>query len=202
MRFYVDYDDCLCETAQAFTEIAARLFGTKIPYEKIESFDLQKSFRLSDNEYEQLMHEGHRPEILLSYEETPGAVQTLREWMRLGHEVFIITGRPASTCEASRRWLEEHGLKDAGLFFFDKYNREGSGSAHEYTLKPEEYYQMAFDYAIEDSPKAFRFFAHLPEVKVMLFDLPWNRECDLPDSRYIRCPDWEWIRNRVKEWNA
>ena len=33
MRFYVDFDDCLCETAKAFTEIATRLFGKNVPYE-------------------------------------------------------------------------------------------------------------------------------------------------------------------------
>ena len=41
MRIYVDYDDCLCETARAFTVIAERLFGKKVPYEKVRFFNLQ-----------------------------------------------------------------------------------------------------------------------------------------------------------------
>ena len=39
MRFYIDYDDCLCETARAFVEIAARLFGKHVPYEKVRFFN-------------------------------------------------------------------------------------------------------------------------------------------------------------------
>lgn len=35
MKIYVDFDDCLCETARSFTEIAARLFGKNVPYEEV-----------------------------------------------------------------------------------------------------------------------------------------------------------------------
>lgn len=197
MRFYVDYDDCLCETARAFIEIAERLFGKHIPYEEIHSFNLQESFSLTEDEYKQLMDEGHRPEILLSYEQTPGASETLNAWMDQGHEVCIITGRPGSTFEESRRWLDIHGLQRAGLFFFDKYGRDTSEPHGGVKLEPEAYYQMKFDYAIEDSPKAFRFFDHLPGMKVLVFDRPWNRECAVPGTNYFRCADWEQIRKRV-----
>ena len=61
----------------------------------------------------------------------------------------------------------------------------------------EDYYKMHFDYAIEDSPTAFRFFDHLPELKVMVYDRPLNRECEFPGLNYRRCPDWEQIREIV-----
>ncbi len=38
MKFYVDFDDCLCETAKAFTVIAKRFFGKDVPYEKVRFF--------------------------------------------------------------------------------------------------------------------------------------------------------------------
>ena len=56
---------------------------------------------------------------------------------------------------------------------------------------------MHFDYAVEDSPAAFRFFEHLPELKVMVYDRPWNRECEFPGVNYKRCLDWEQIREMV-----
>lgn len=196
MRFYVDYDDCLCETARAFSEIAARLFDKNVPYEQIRFFDLRESFDLSEDDYIRLMFEGHRPEALLAYEETPGASQTLNEWIDQGHEVSVITGRPFNTYEASRKWLDGHGLKRVSLFCLNKYGRDFTQKG-EYDLNLEDYYRMKFDYAIEDSPRAFGFFDHLPELKVMVFDRPWNRDCGLPDSRFTRCPDWETIRARV-----
>ena len=43
MNIYVDFDDCLCETARYFSGLIDRMFGLDIPYEKIRYFDLQKS---------------------------------------------------------------------------------------------------------------------------------------------------------------
>ncbi len=71
MKIYVDFDDCLCETGRAFTRIVERLFGKAVPYEKMHFFNLQDSFGLTDDEYEIMMIEGHRPEVLLSFDETP-----------------------------------------------------------------------------------------------------------------------------------
>ena len=56
--------------------------------------------------------------MLLSYEETPGACEVLKEWIAFGHEVSIITGRPFSAYETSRLWLDEHGLQDVRLFLY------------------------------------------------------------------------------------
>ncbi len=199
LKIYVDYDDCLCETARAFTGIADRLFGRKIPYEKVRFFSLKDSFMLNDEQYEQLMIEGHRPEVLLSYEETPGASRVLNEWIDLGYDVRIITGRPYSAYEASRRWLDEHDLSRIDLFCLNKYGRDSFIKNSDFNLELEDYYQMKFDYAVEDSPMAFRFFEHLPELKVLVYDRPWNQECSFPNSNYTRISDWDRIRTIVME---
>ena len=65
-------------------------------------------------------------------------------------------------------------------------------------MELEDYYKMKFDYAVEDSPSAFKFFGHLPQLKVLVFDRPWNRECELPGSNYQRCLDWKSIREIIK----
>lgn len=197
MKIYIDYDDCLCETARAFTGIVERLFGKSVPYEKVRFFNLQDSFKLTDDEYKQLMIEGHLPEVLLSFEETPGASKVINEWIDKGYEVDIITGRPYSSYEISRIWLDKHGLDRVRLLCLNKYGRDGLFKTSDFNLELEDYYRMKFDYAIEDSPIAFSFFDHLPELKVMVYDRPWNRECKLPNSNYFRCPDWEYIRGKV-----
>lgn len=197
MKFYVDFDDCLCETARSFTEIAARLFNKNVPYEDVRFFNLQKSFDLNDEEYEQLMEEGHNPEILLAYDETPNASKVLNELMDAGHEVFIITGRPLSAYEPSRTWLDNHGLERAKLFFLNKYGRDTFYQQGEYNLELEDFYKMTFDFAIEDSPLAFKYFDHLPELKVLVFDRPWNQESELP-ANYTRCAGWDVIRNQTR----
>ena len=198
MNIYIDFDDCLCETGRAFADLASDLFGKDIPYEEMQYFNLRQAFDLTEEQYEQLLVKGHEPELLLSFEETPGASEVINEWLRKGYNVSVITGRPYSTYEVSRAWLDRHGLQGAGLYCLDKYGRENLVPDSEFSLELDDYYKMKFDYAIEDSPLAFRFFDHLPDLKVMVFDRPWNRTAVFPNDHYRRCRDWENIRVIVK----
>ena len=197
MKIYIDFDDCLCETAQGFSLLVARLFGLDVPYEHIKDFNLQKSFSLTDEQYEHMMIEAHTPDVLLSYEETPGASDTVNSWLDRGYDVSVITGRPASAYEASREWLDRHGLERAGLYCLNKYGRDSFIKNSKFNLELEDYYRMHFDLAVEDSPLAFRFFSHLPDLKVMVFDRPWNRDCVFPTDSYLRCFDWKTISAHV-----
>ena len=158
MKIYVDFDDCLCETARAFSALAANMFGRNVPYENIRTFELDRSFGLNEEQYEQFMIRGHQPEALLALEETPGASSVINEWISRGYEVSIITGRPLSAYEPSRKWLDNHGL---------------------------------------ESVRAFKFFDHLPDLRVLVMDRPWNRDCEFPNGNYTRCFDWESIRSIV-----
>lgn len=197
MNIYVDFDDCLCETARYFSKLVNELFGLEIPYGKIKHFNLQKSFSLSDEQYGQLMIQGHKPEVLLSYSETPGAIKTINSWIDKGYDVKIITGRPFSAYEASREWLNKHGLERVNLYSLNKYGRDNFIKGSTFSLELDDYYKMHFDYAVEDSPTAFKFFNHLSELKVMVFDRPWNHECELPGQNYKRCFNWKMINGII-----
>ncbi len=197
MNIYIDFDDCICETARHFSGLVKDMFGIDVPYENINFFDLQKSFSLTDEQYREMMIEAHKPEVLLSYDETPGAGETINGWIKNGFDVSVITGRPYSAYKASRRWLDEHGLSDVKLYCLNKYGRDGFYKSEDHNLELEDYYKMHFDYAIEDSPHAFKFFEHLPNLKVLVFDRPWNKDCTFPREGYTRCPGWDEIKSIV-----
>ena len=198
MNIYVDFDDCLCETARYFTVLAADLYGKNVPYEGVKFFDLQKTFSLTTEEFQHMMREAHRPDALMSYEETPGASQTVNRWMDEGHDVSIITGRPYSSYEPSRAWLDAHGLRRVKLYFLNKYGRESFAPNSDFSLELEDYRRMHFDYAVEDSPSAFKFFEHMPKLTVMVFDRPWNKNCEFPGENYQRCSGWNIISSIIK----
>ena len=160
-------------------------------------FNLQKAFDLTEKQYDQLLFKGHEPEVLLAYEETPGASAVINEWIQNGHDVSIITGRPYGSYEPSRAWLDGHGLKDVKLFCLDKYGRENFMKDSGFSLTLEDYLQMSFDFAVEDSPSAFKFFSHLPNLQVVVFDRPWNREAEFPNENFHRLYDWESIRKAI-----
>ena len=83
------------------------------------------------------------------------------------------------------------------LYCLNKYGRDSFIKNSDFNLELEDYYKMHFDYAIEDSPLAFKFFDHLPDLKVMVFDRPWNHEAELPGANFTRCTDWQMIKGLV-----
>ncbi|MBQ6441546.1 MAG: 2-dehydropantoate 2-reductase [Lachnospiraceae bacterium] len=197
MQIYVDFDDCLCETGKAFSRLVFEMYGKQVPYEEMNFFNLQKSFALTDEEYDNLLVKGHEAEVLLSIEETPGAASVINEWLDRGHQVSVITGRPFNAFEASRQWLDTHGFERVKLFCLNKYGRENFLKGSDFSLELEDYLKMHFDYAIEDSTSAFKFFDHLPDLNVLVIDRPWNREAVFPNDHYRRVYDWETIREIV-----
>lgn len=193
MKIYIDFDDVICETAKHFTKIAKELFDIEVPYQEVQFFNLQRSFDLNSEQYEELMRAGHLPENLLAYEETPGASKTINQWVDEGHEVSVITGRPFDAYEPSRTWLDEHKLERVPLFCVDKYGRETGRQDFTYSMTLEQLYRMTFDFAVEDSPAAFEHVLHFENCRVAVFDRPWNRAVKLPNDWFVRCGGWKEI---------
>lgn len=193
MRIYVDFDDVICETAKCFTRVAKELFDINVPYSQFQFFDLQITFDIDQDQYHELMRVCHLPENLLSYEETPGASETMNRWVDEGHEVLIITGRPLDAYEPSRKWLDAHGLERIPLFCVDKYGREKNKQKYSYSMTLQQLYETPFDFAIEDSPDAFEHVMHFDRCRIAVFQRPWNQNVELPNDQFIRCSNWEEI---------
>lgn len=202
MKIYIDFDDVICETAVFFTKLAKDLFDIDVPYREVQFFNLQKSFDLSDKQYDELMRAGHFPENLLAYEETPGASEVINKWVDAGHEVMVITGRPFDAFEPSRAWLDNHNLKRVPLFCVDKYGREIFNQDCTYSMTLKDLYAMTFDFAIEDSPAAFEHVLHFDNCKVAVFNRPWNKTSELPNEDFVRCEGWQAIDKLFEEYSS
>ncbi len=108
--------DILCETAATLCKLAEQTFGVHIAYEDVRDFDLQKSFGLTDDQIRQFMAAAHVSDRLLSYPQTDGAAAA-------GHEVEIVTGRPATSHRATEGWLAAAGLGEFRVTYVNKYGR-------------------------------------------------------------------------------
>lgn len=191
MRIYIDFDDVICETALYFTKLVKEMYGVDVPYQDVKYFNLKMAFNLSDEQYDELMKVAHYPENLLSFEETLGAAQTINKWVDSGHDISVITGRPFSAYEPSRKWLDEHGLERVPVYCLDKYGRENIIPGGTYNMTMQQFYSMSFDFFIEDSPIAFEHLLHFDKGTVAVFDRPWNRSAQLPNERFVRCCNWK-----------
>ncbi len=201
MKIYIDFDDVICETAKNFTKLAKELFEIEVPYNQIQFFNLQKTFGLSDEQYTELMTAGHEPKNLLDYEETKDASVTINKWLNSGHDVKIITGRPYDSYEPSRKWLDEHGLKSVPLFCVDKYGRESFNQNSTYSLTLKDFYNMNFDFVVEDSPVSFEHILNFKNCITAVFDRPWNRTTEFTNEKFIRCSGWKEIDKLFEDYS-
>ena len=192
MRIYVDFDDVLCETAQALTVLAHDMFGRKVAFEQIHAFDLQVSFQLDQAQYEALMARAHEPQFLLSFPVLPGCVACLQAWLRRGHEVVVVTGRPSFTDRSTRAWLQREGLAALPVIYVDKYGRNPVVPPDAPPMLSLAAVQREhFDLVIDDSPVALDALQARPMGRTIVFDRPWNRAYDCTGERVTRCRGWQ-----------
>jgi len=194
MRIYIDFDDVLCETARHLSGLARDLFARNVPYEAISVFDLQQAFDLSAAEIDDLMEHAHRTEFLTHLAPAPGGLEAVRALESDGHQLSIVTGRPATSHDGSCGWLSKHGLSHLDVIYVDKYGR---APAHPppgtpKTLNLAEFATLAFDVAIDDAPTALDLLAGRQACTVIVYDRPWNR-CYAQAANMRRSDSWQEI---------
>jgi len=197
LRIYCDMDDILCETAVSLCGLAFRLFGRRVDYEQVREFNLQTSFSLSDEEFRRFMDIAHEPENLMAYDATPGALAGFRALADAGHEVEVVTGRPAFTFRATRTWLDAAGFGAFPVTYVDKYNRPNPVDPEAPKAIPlAEFMTRRYDVAIDDSPVILPTLAQWKDTRVVVFDRPWNRDFALAPNM-VRAKDWKELESYV-----
>ena len=172
---YVDFDDILSETALGFTEVLEQVFGKRVAFEEIFSFDLGRSFDLSPEDTAELMRRMHAPDVLLALRPVQGARDGLRAWREAGCELHVVTGRPPATRAVSEQWLRAHDMPYDALFFVDKYARNHPPCAEDNAITLDQLSAMRFCLAVEDSPVMIQFFVQRMTGQLVILDRPWNR---------------------------
>ncbi|MEE2658726.1 MAG: hypothetical protein VX733_09505 [Candidatus Latescibacterota bacterium] len=195
IRIYVDLDDVIAETAPQLLRLLEVEYGRRVELKQMTTWDLCESLSLSKPELGRFITRAHEDELLLRYGVVPGAIECLGEARQGGHEVRIVTGRPTSSRNASKRWLREQGVPYDRLVFADKYGNYGSLyelSEEDPALPMSSVEAMKFGLAIEDSAVTATKLLGLG-IPVALYDQPWNR--DLADSDSLtRCYSWDDVR--------
>ncbi len=190
MRVYCDIDDVLAETARTLCLLAERLFGVRCAYEEVTSFNLRDVFRLNDDDNRVFMEAAHEAAHLKSYPIVTGAVEGLRALSAAGCAIDLVTGRPASSHEGTRAWLDAAGLGAYPVIYADKYARTFSHRAGEpETIPFDALAECGYDVAIDDSPVALERLAAWTKTRVIVFDRPWNRAFSLAPNM-TRCGAW------------
>ena len=192
LPIYVDFDDVLSDTTSAFLRILKLEFGKSVNFEDIFSFDLKASFHLTDSEYEHFFHRVHQADVIMSFAPMEGAIGALENWVKLGYQISIVTGRLTSAHEASLDWLAKHNVPYHSFTMVDKYARENGDT--KIAVSMEEFSEMKFSLAVEDSEKMALHLSQKMGIPVALIDRPWNRMAHL-NHKISRYTSWYDIQN-------
>lgn len=200
---YVDFDDVLCETARALLDFSRRAFHTTLNFEDIRSFDIAEAFGLSAEQAGRILRLIHDPDVLLHLDPVPGMVEGLRRWTASGFDVWIVTGRPPATWQASLNWLRRHGVPYTELIIVDKYGRNHPPHEGVVGIPLEELRRRSFALAVDDSPEVVTRLASQLTIPTILFERPWNRQWQPPPEAWsgwvLRCRGWPEVLDRVPD---
>jgi uncharacterized HAD superfamily protein len=187
---YVDLDDVLCQTARHFLVIIEREFGKRVAYEELTDFDVGNSCGLREMESELLYRIVHRPEELMQMAPIVEAIATVNQWAGAGYEIAIVTGRPPTSFEDSRAWLQQHRVAYHSFTMVDKYARFQTANTPAISLQ--ELAMRQYCWAVEDSLPMAEFLASQMALPVALVDCPWNRSAR-DHANVSRHTDWPTI---------
>ena len=108
MRIAIDIDSTLHHHWPLVAAAAKRRFGIELPYE--EQFPWATR-RLSEEQLRVCIEDTHSAEAIAGARPYPHAVETVNRWYDSGHFIHITSHRAERSLTATRRWLDDIGLR-------------------------------------------------------------------------------------------
>jgi uncharacterized HAD superfamily protein len=163
VRIAIDIDSTLHHHWPLLAAAAKRRFGVELPYEQQFPW---AGRRLSEEQLRLCIEDTHSDEAIAGARPYPHAVETVNGWYASGHFLHITSHRAERSQAATRRWLDDIGLRHHELYCgYDKVARCR---------------QIGIDLLIDDSPQNL---VGAIDAGILAATLrhPWNKEvCDAP----------------------
>jgi uncharacterized protein len=171
MRIAIDIDSTLHHHWPLVAAAARRRFGVDLPYGQQVA---GTGRRLSEEQLRVCIEDTHTDEAIACARPYPHAVETVNGWYDAGHHVHVTSHRAEGSLTATRRWLEDIGLRHHGLYCGDD--------------KVAHCRRTGIELLVDDSPGTL---LRAVEAGMLAATLrhPWNEHiCDAP--RVISAADW------------
>lgn len=169
MKFGFDIDDTLIN----LREHAFKIYKKKLKkdlssdiFHALKRVEIHEPFGLTDEEGKAMWVSSLEEIYYTDCPAYPGAVETLLELEKEGHEIYYITARPKVHGIRSREWMKQQGfpVKDENFFY---------GMQDHEKIKIIE--TLDLDYYIDDKPAVLNTLTHT-STHLMIMDQSYNRE--------------------------
>jgi uncharacterized protein len=179
VRIAIDIDSTLHDHWPLLAAAAKRRFGVELPYEQQFPW---AGRRLSEKQLRVCIEDTHSDEAIAGARPYPHAVEIVNRWSDSGHSIHILSHRAERSLIATRRWLDDIGLRHHELWCgCDKVARCR---------------QIGIDLLIDDSPDNLLRALNAGIVAATLRH-PWNEHvCDAPDV--TSAADWRELAHALE----
>ena len=176
MRLAIDIDSTLHPYWEQLAEIAQRLYGVELPYERQFTWEIPQ---LQPEQLKAIVEETHNEDNVLKAEPYPGAVEAISAWHAQGHFIHITSHRATDAHPHTAQWLEAIGLPHDELYCsYDKITR---------------CVELGIDILIDDSPVNLEN-AVKAGITAATIEHPWNKDV----AQVIIAPDWPALARRLE----
>jgi uncharacterized protein len=108
VRIAIDIDSTLHHHWPLVAAAAERRFGVELPYEEQYPGTAR---RLSEEQLRVCIEDTHSDEAIAGARPYPYAVETVNGWFDAGHSIHVLSHRAQRSLAATRRWLDDIGLR-------------------------------------------------------------------------------------------
>jgi uncharacterized HAD superfamily protein len=170
----MDIDGVIVDYGNAMLPLISLACQRQISYSDLWSRDLAECLNLDKKTVEYIWEQTLGTDMLLHASPIPGVIKGLATVSE--HEIWLVTGRPASMQPLTLSWLNQKKVKYDCIVFDKLSNKISTGPR--------------FDIFIEDFLEEARIMAEAGTFTLLL-DQPWNQAPSLPQN----C-------QRVHDWNT
>jgi len=154
----VDIDNVIADTEKEVRRILFEKRGVKLEREDIVNYSLENIAGIERDDLADIIDMFNHGDIFLGLEVIEGARETMENLKRY-HRIVLVTSRPASTEDKTKRWLAKEQIPYDELHFAGESKVNG----------------IPYELFLEDQGNFARELAE-DGTFVLLFDAPWNRE--------------------------
>lgn len=160
MRLGIDLDGVVANFTKGWMQFYNREFGTELAVEDSRDWgDLVTLTHFADiGEFWNWTSDLDGRSVFWHLETFPGAVEALQDLDDAGHDIVVITTKPAFAVDDTREWIAQHGIPAAEIHIL------------------EDKWLVPCDVYLDDGPHILPgLVEHRPEATVCRYVRPWNR---------------------------
>ncbi|PIR68966.1 hypothetical protein COX93_00075 [Candidatus Nomurabacteria bacterium CG_4_10_14_0_2_um_filter_30_12] len=186
----VDIDDVLGDFVSNFVLFHNNKYGTKLKKENFFSYQYPMVLGVSEQETIYRIDSFYVSDYFKEIIPISGSIETISSLKKLGHNLFIVTGRKYSLVQETIEWVS----KNFEGMFSDIYHTNSYHSEGEKIKKSKVCLDLNASIIIDDDLMHIKD-CSLNGIKVLVYDNPWNREI-LPE-RAVRVFNWNEILKKL-----